>query len=248
VGGTGDRCARFIDRRKHLLTDRSQILVQPLEAVADDNDLLVPRVSPDGHRVAAYRTVQGNTDIWLLDGTRTSRFTVDPARARGPIWSPEGSRIVFDSLRTGHRDLYQKSSRGAASEELLLASPQDKAALEGISIAAIEHHRAVAHSTCVGNVAVNLNATRRNRVLDENHAFERTREELHHLIDALAWARTDVINDCVIRVNGAVGIPVSLIDGMPITDEQLFNLDAIRHLLQRHRHGVLLIQVSMRAS
>ncbi len=87
-----------------------------------------PRISPDGRRVAVYRTVQGNTDIWLLDGARMSRFTFDAALDRVPIWSPDGSRIVFDSNRKGPRDLYQKPSSGAGAEELLVESPQDKLA------------------------------------------------------------------------------------------------------------------------
>ena len=36
----------------------------------DENTLLNPNLSPDGRRVAVNRTVQGNTDIWLLDGAR----------------------------------------------------------------------------------------------------------------------------------------------------------------------------------
>lgn len=54
------------------------------------------------------------------------RFTFDPAGERDPIWSPDGSRIVFTSNRKGHFDLYQKSASGAGSEELLLESNIDK--------------------------------------------------------------------------------------------------------------------------
>ena len=85
-----------------------------------------PRVSPDGRRVAVSRAVQGNADIWLLDGARTSRFTFDAAPDRNLIWSPDGSRIVFESDRKGTRNLYVKSSSGAGGEELLLESPQGK--------------------------------------------------------------------------------------------------------------------------
>jgi serine/threonine protein kinase len=92
----------------------------------DDQDLNAPRVSPDGHWVAVHHTVQGNTDVWLLDGIRTRRFTFDAARDRGPMWSPDGRRIAFDSFRKGRRDLYQKSFDGAGSDELLLESPQEK--------------------------------------------------------------------------------------------------------------------------
>src|SRR5262249_47372861 len=83
-------------------------------------------ISPDGRRVAVNRTVQGNADIWLLDGNRMSRFTFDAAVDEFPMWSPDGSRIVFDSNRKGTRNLYVKPSNGAATEELLLESGQDK--------------------------------------------------------------------------------------------------------------------------
>jgi Tol biopolymer transport system component len=77
-----------------------------------------------------FRTVQGNADIWLLDATRSTRFTFDPSLDRFPTWSPDGSRIVFDSTRKGHRDLYLKPSNGAGSEELLVESAQDKGAAD----------------------------------------------------------------------------------------------------------------------
>ena len=73
----------------------------------DENNLSAPCLSPDGRRVAVFRAVQGNADIWLLDADRTTRFTFDPSRDVLPLWSPDGSRIVFDSNRTGRRDLYQ---------------------------------------------------------------------------------------------------------------------------------------------
>ena len=95
-----------------------------------DSSLSSPHLSPDGRRVAAYRTVQGNTDIWLLDGTRSTRFTFDSSRHLFPLWSPDGKYIVFDSNRKGHRDLYIKASNGAGSEELLLESAQDKTAYD----------------------------------------------------------------------------------------------------------------------
>jgi Tol biopolymer transport system component len=117
------------NQRQLSWVDRSGKTLGPLGA-PDGNDLNAPRVSPDGHRVAVHRTVQGNTDIWLLDGTRTGRFTSDAAWDRWPTWSPDGSRIAFDSNRKGHRDLYQKSSSGAGAEQLLLESSHDKSAPE----------------------------------------------------------------------------------------------------------------------
>ena len=86
------------------------------------------RMSPDGRTVARVRTVNGNRDIWLMETARgvLRRLTSDPATDRDPIWSPDGSRIAFDSLRKGPGDLYQMSASGAAPEELLLESSMNK--------------------------------------------------------------------------------------------------------------------------
>ena len=54
------------------------------------------------------------------------RFTFDPADAVTSIWSPDGSRIVFNSNRKGHLDLYQKASSGAGTEEVLLEDNLEK--------------------------------------------------------------------------------------------------------------------------
>jgi Tol biopolymer transport system component len=75
-----------------------------------------PNLSPDGLTVALDRQVDGNTDIWLLDTTRggLTRFTADPLTDRGPIWAPDGTRILFGSLRRGLQDIYQKPIAGEA--------------------------------------------------------------------------------------------------------------------------------------
>ena len=96
-------------------------------AVGDSDDSLFhPRVSPDGRRVVVARTVQGNRDLWLLDGARTSRVTFDAALDDRALWSPDGTRIVFRSLRTGQGDLYEKLTSGAGMEARLVASDQAK--------------------------------------------------------------------------------------------------------------------------
>jgi Tol biopolymer transport system component len=86
-----------------------------------DGSIITPRISPDGRRVAVSRERQGNLDIWLLEGERASRFTVDPAVDRYGVWSPDGARIAFSSGRTGLTDLYVKSADGTGAEERLVA-------------------------------------------------------------------------------------------------------------------------------
>src|SRR3989442_40633 len=45
-----------------------------------------------------------------------------------PVWSPDGSRVVFASTRKGSSyNLYWKLSSGAGADELLLESDQNKA-------------------------------------------------------------------------------------------------------------------------
>jgi Tol biopolymer transport system component len=50
----------------------------------------------------------------------TSKLTFDPATDNLPIWSPDGQRIVWPSLRSGSFDLYIKAANGTGPEELLV--------------------------------------------------------------------------------------------------------------------------------
>jgi Tol biopolymer transport system component len=87
-------------------------------------------ISPDGKRVAFERNdpATQNRDIWVLDFSSgaTTRFTSDPGWEAFPIWSPDGSRIIFTSNRSGVYDLYQKASNGTGQEELLYQSSEGK--------------------------------------------------------------------------------------------------------------------------
>jgi Tol biopolymer transport system component len=85
-------------------------------------------LSPDGGRVAVE--IQGpNRDIWVIDATGdvSARLTLDSAISGPPVWAPDGSRILFSSGRGSNtvvavpNRLYQKSSSGAGTDELLFA-------------------------------------------------------------------------------------------------------------------------------
>jgi eukaryotic-like serine/threonine-protein kinase len=87
-------------------------------------------LSPDGQRVAMaiFDLQAGSPDIWTYELLRNvpTRFTFDPDFDANPIWSPDGSRIVWSSNRKGHYDMYQKAASGAGSEEVLLESEENK--------------------------------------------------------------------------------------------------------------------------
>ena len=64
---------------------------------------------------------------------RARRFPrpIDPGDATSadvPLWSPDGSEIVFSSNREGVNNLYRKPANGAKEEELLLRTNEHKSA------------------------------------------------------------------------------------------------------------------------
>ena len=87
-------------------------------------------VSPNGQRIAVHRHDITGGDIWLFESARRgtmSKFTFDAAQDNSmPIWSPDGSRIVFASLRNGTWGMYEKAADGTGREELLIESDLPK--------------------------------------------------------------------------------------------------------------------------
>ena len=92
---------------------------------------LSPQFSPDGHRLA-MEIREGSSDIWTYEWARDTliRVTMDPVRAAKPVWTPDGSRIVFASPRAdkGAANLYWQSADGTGSAERLTESTNTQAA------------------------------------------------------------------------------------------------------------------------
>jgi eukaryotic-like serine/threonine-protein kinase len=83
-------------------------------------------LAPNGRVVASDTTdpASQNTDVWTydLENQSAKRLTFDPAIDSTPIWSPDGSRMVFGSNRGVNFDLYLKDANGAQEEKPI---PQD---------------------------------------------------------------------------------------------------------------------------
>ncbi len=94
-----------------------------------------PWFSPDEKKIVFYSirlSVAPKPDIWTAEfaqGTFT-RFTFDPDNEFEPIWSPDGSRIVFASNKKGSYDLYEKALSGSGEQRPLLESKEWKFPLD----------------------------------------------------------------------------------------------------------------------
>lgn len=101
-----------------------------IESVGGLADHLGLELSPDGKQVAVpvLDSTQGTHDLWLYDvtGGRRTRFTSDPADENWLIWSPDGSRVVFNSFGRERLELRQSPSSGTRTEEVLLDDAEGK--------------------------------------------------------------------------------------------------------------------------
>jgi eukaryotic-like serine/threonine-protein kinase len=93
---------------------------------SDHGGQAAPVLAPDEKRAALFRTEQGNTDVYVLDGVRSNRITSEPSLDRYPVWSHDGRRIIFDSNRKGRRHLFWGFADRSGGEEVLLESDEDK--------------------------------------------------------------------------------------------------------------------------
>ena len=94
---------------------------------ADYGDL---EFSPDRQQaaVSVLDPVKRTRDIYIVDvgrGART-RFTLDPTDEQTAMWSPDGSRLVFNARPKGYFDLYERDASGLSDEQVLVADTRNK--------------------------------------------------------------------------------------------------------------------------
>ena len=92
--------------------------------------------SPEGKRIAYARSVsdQGrgaySFDIYTMnvDGSDQRQLTVDPDFDAEPIWSPDGTRILFISDRDGDLEIYAINPDGSREEKLSTSNSRHEGA------------------------------------------------------------------------------------------------------------------------
>jgi eukaryotic-like serine/threonine-protein kinase len=97
---------------------------QKLGTVGQPDIYTNPALSPDGTKLAVGRGEPNKRDLWVYDLKRrtASRLTFNPADDLTPVWSHDGSTIMFTSTRRGQRDLYEKPANGLGKTQLVYAS------------------------------------------------------------------------------------------------------------------------------
>lgn len=112
------------DSQRLVWVDRSG-QVSPLPAPARDFGQF--SLSPDGTRMAFSGNTRGGAgDVWTLDLVRGSmtRLTYDGV-STFPIWSPDGLRVAYSSVRNGQRNAFEQPATGGAETQLTRCAPGD---------------------------------------------------------------------------------------------------------------------------
>jgi predicted Ser/Thr protein kinase len=95
---------------------------EPIAAVLPPFSMSTPRLSPDGNAIVGAR----GWDVTTFDVTRgTSTRLAHGPRSSWAIFSPDGSRILYSSERTGPWQIYSRAADGSDEERLLSKSPTD---------------------------------------------------------------------------------------------------------------------------
>ena len=85
-----------------------------------EGQVLAPRFSHDGSKMAFSIIRNGNTDVYVINlrTRQLSRLTSDPSIDTSPSFSPDGSQLVFTSDRSGSARLYTMRADGSGQRPI----------------------------------------------------------------------------------------------------------------------------------
>ena len=90
---------------------------------ADDTQMAINNLSPDGKTVAVQRLVNGNSDVWLIDVERgvQRRLSVAQGFDGAAVFSPDSRRIAYmsDGAADVFDTLYERAADGTGDNSLL---------------------------------------------------------------------------------------------------------------------------------
>jgi TolB protein len=87
-----------------------------------------PSWSPNGQLIAfSWRRPSGNYDIYAMDlvSHQLIELTRDAGRNERPSWSPDGRHLVFESTRTGTRQIWSMLADGTQPRQLTFQSESE---------------------------------------------------------------------------------------------------------------------------
>jgi len=89
--------------------------------VPDKGYLIDPAWSPNGTLLCfSWRRPSGNYDLYIMDvaSRQIVEITRDAGRNERPSWAPDGRHIVFESTRTGTRQIWSMLADGSQPRQL----------------------------------------------------------------------------------------------------------------------------------
>jgi TolB protein len=90
-------------------------------AMPDMGYVVDPAWSPNGQLLAfSWRRPSGNFDLYVMDiaSRQLVELTRDAGRNERPSWAPDGRHIVFESTRTGTRQIWSMLADGSGTRQL----------------------------------------------------------------------------------------------------------------------------------